>query len=1029
MSQSGFKPISSAHFSGMTLKTKIVLMLLGFGLFPILVAYPIVMTQMDKVSDAELKGRESLAQTVGEIIDRNLFERYGDVQAFATNPVAVELANWNNMSATNPLIQAMNRYMANYGVYHMMMLVDMQGKPVAVSSVDNEGRKINTNELYNQSFRDASWFKRAVAKRFTSGKTLTGTVVEQPQYNPFIAEIFKEDGYIMPFAAPVYEAGDKMVGVWVNFLDFDVIDNIVAHVYGKEKAQGMDATEITLIDPKGNVLIDYDPAKLSNGIYKRDPDVIGKLNIAEKGTLSAQEAIKGTHGSMVEMHSQKNIKQAVGYAHTEGVYDFPGMDWSVLIRTPESEAFATYNSIKMALEIIGGVAVVSITLFGFIIGRRASRPLRKSVEIMQALSQGDTSMKIDAPTSQDEIGQMVQTLGTLHDSVTNNMRLQVALAKVSSCVMMADADNKIFYMNDALVEMMRTVEPELKKFMPNFSADGIIGSNIDKFHKNPSHQKGMVEKMNGPLKTTIQIGECVFGLIANPVFNKEGKRIGTVVEWQEGTARAQVEAITRSQAVIEFQMDGHIVMANENFLNALGYTLPEIRGKHHSMFVDAAYKASVEYKQFWEALNRGEYQAGEFRRIGKGGKELWIQASYNPIMGLHGRPVRVVKYATDITQMVITRTENEKGMNEAVRVLQDIAAGDLTQTMKENYVGTFNDIKKALNATVQKLTDTVVQIKEASGAVGSASAEISAGSADLSQRTEQQAASLEETAASMEELTGTVKQNSQSAEEASKISASARELANKGGEVVKRAVAAMGEIEKSSKKVSDIIGVIDEIAFQTNLLALNAAVEAARAGDAGKGFAVVASEVRSLAGRSASASKEIKSLIIESGNQVQAGAALVNEAGNSLVEIVSANNEVNTLVSNIANATKEQSVGIGEINTAVAQMDEATQQNAALVEENTAAAQSLVDQATQLNKLVSFFQIDSGAESAPVAKDSAASRQSLTQSLNALGKSSKALANGARAALNTGRVPPAMMKKATGTGNGTVPHKDNWEEF
>jgi methyl-accepting chemotaxis protein len=242
--------------------------------------------------------------------------------------------------------------------------------------------------------------------------------------------------------------------------------------------------------------------------------------------------------------------------------------------------------------------------------------------------------------------------------------------------------------------------------------------------------------------------------------------------------------------------------------------------------------------------------------------------------------------------------------------------------------------------------------------VNSASSEISAGSNDLSQRTEQQASSLEETAASMEEITGTVRQNSENARNANQLSAEARDVAERGGKVVGDAVSAMTTIEKSSQKISDIISVIDEIAFQTNLLALNAAVEAARAGDAGKGFAVVASEVRSLAGRSASASKEIKALIMESSGQVKIGAELVNQAGRTLEGIVESVKKVAEIISDIANASAEQSTGIDEINAAISQMDEMTQQNAALVEENTAAAQSLVQQSQALESVMNFFKLN-----------------------------------------------------------------------
>ena len=473
----------------------------------------------------------------------------------------------------------------------------------------------------------------------------------------------------------------------------------------------------------------------------------------------------------------------------------------------------------------------------------------------------------------------------------------------------------------------------------------------------------------------------------------------TATKLQNVDYSAQLAAISKSQAVIEFTPEGTILSANENFLTTLGYTLEEIKGKHHSLFVDASYRTTNDYLQFWANLYRGEYQAGEFKRIAKGNREVWIQASYNPILDLNGKVFKVVKYATDITQMVLTRTENEAGMNEAVSVLTEVSNGNLTQPMVGDYKGTFADIKKAVNATVDKLIETVVSIKESASSVNSAAGEIASGSADLSMRTEQQASSLEETAASMEEITGTVRQNSNNA--------------SKGGRVVEEAVLAMRSIEKSSQKISDIIGVIDEIAFQTNLLALNAAVEAARAGDAGKGFAVVASEVRALAGRSASASKEIKTLINESAGQVKTGAQLVNQAGETLKGIVGSVKQVAGIVSEIASASVQQATGIDEINSAVTQMDEATQQNAALVEENTAAAQSMLEQARNLDALISFFKVDE-SDTTPAIVHKAPAKPALATVKPAMKK------------------PAAKMlvaAKKTASANNGKSYDHGWEEF
>jgi len=303
-----------------------------------------------------------------------------------------------------------------------------------------------------------------------------------------------------------------------------------------------------------------------------------------------------------------------------------------------------------------------------------------------------------------------------------------------------------------------------------------------------------------------------------------------------------------------------------------------------------------------------------------------------------------------------------KVMNDLVTMLSSLAEGDLMQRISGSYQGMFGTLKDRANTTAETLSSTVSGITAAVKEVTNAAAEISTSTTDLSQRTEEQAASLEETSASMEEMSGTVKSNAENAQRANQLAAGAREVADRGTAVVADTVEAMGRIEKSSSKITAIIGVIDEIARQINLLALNAAVEAARAGEAGRGFAVVASEVRSLAQRSSQAAKDISDLISNSSAQVKDGADLVNRTGESLKEIVDAIRKVADIVGHIATASAEQSTGIDQINKALTQMDEVTQQNSALVEENAATAKTLEEQAEAMTRQVTFFRIDGGAQ-------------------------------------------------------------------
>lgn len=424
----------------------------------------------------------------------------------------------------------------------------------------------------------------------------------------------------------------------------------------------------------------------------------------------------------------------------------------------------------------------------------------------------------------------------------------------------------------------------------------------------------------------------------------------------------QLAAINKSQGVIEFGLDGVVLNANQNFLQVLGYTLDEVKGKHHGMFVDPAFRQSVEYKVFWERLGRGEYDAGQYKRIGKNGQDVWIQASYNPIMDADNKPFKVVKYATDITEQVNSANALKLAVEQVQSVVKAAVDGDLTQRVPmSGKSGMLELLCSGINDVVNTMSDILSQIKGAADEISTGANEISIGNSDLSSRTEQQAANLEETASSMEELTSTVKLNADNAKQANVLAEKASSVAIGGGELIQQVVVTMSSINESSQKIADIIGVIDGIAFQTNILALNAAVEAARAGDQGRGFAVVASEVRTLAQRSANAAKDIKGLISDSVKKIESGNTLVGKSGETMKEIVGAIKRVNDIMAEIAAASAEQSVGIEEISTAVAQMDEMTQQNAALVEEAAAAAESLQSQAEQLTRRVAGFRLSEDA--------------------------------------------------------------------
>jgi len=553
------------------------------------------------------------------------------------------------------------------------------------------------------------------------------------------------------------------------------------------------------------------------------------------------------------------------------------------------------------------------------------------------------------------------------------VRLSGTVEGAKTSIMMIDRDFVVTYANKSTIDMLTEYEDTLREVFPAFKVADLIGANIDQFHKNPAHQRKLLaDPANLPYNTDIEVGPLSFNLNVTAIMDADGDYIGTALEWANNTEaknivaeyEGQLTAIDKAMGVISFNMDGTIIEINENFLNVVGYRKDEVIGQHHRMFAEPSLASSSEYTEFWAKLNRGEFDSGEYKRIAKGGRVVWLQASYNPILDINGVPVKVIKYASDVTAQKNLQVTIENVLETTAKVMNAMAEGDLTQSFDGEYEGEFALLQSAINETVEKMLSIVVEINETAVSIGTGASEITRGNVDLSQRTEEQASSLEETASSMEELTSTVRQNSDNAAQANQLASSAREQAEKGGSVIKKAIDAMAAISTSSKKVTDIIGVIDEIAFQTNLLALNAAVEAARAGEQGRGFAVVASEVRNLAQRSAAAAKEIKELINDSGEKVKEGSMLVDESGRTLEDIVTGAKKVGDIISEIAAAGAEQTSGIGQVNTAISQMDEMTQQNAALVEEAAAASESLDEQGKSLQRMMEFF--DVGEESTQV---------------------------------------------------------------
>ncbi|CAK0772658.1 methyl-accepting chemotaxis protein [Gammaproteobacteria bacterium] len=570
--------------------------------------------------------------------------------------------------------------------------------------------------------------------------------------------------------------------------------------------------------------------------------------------------------------------------------------------------------------------------------RATQRALTTALRHCEEMTNGCFDQRIEAK-GRDEIARLMLALKSMQIKLAFDMndarrqtdaalRVQTALDNVSTNVMIADPDGNLIYLNRAVIEMMAHAEADIRKDLPRFTARDLVGRNIDEFHVNPAHQRLLLKNLHANYEAHLTIGGRNFDLVANPVFNAQGVRLGSVVEWTDCTEMKRVQ------------------------------------------------------NEVKEMVNTA--QAGDLtRRIDLAGKDGFLR-----------------NLAESLNQLLETV---EGAVSDTVNALECMARGDLTIRINNTYGGEFARIRENTNITTQQLGTLAGDIRSAAEAINSASREISIGNMDLSKRTEQQAASLEETGATMEELTSTVKQNASNASQANQFAQGARDVAERGGELVGQVVRTMSAITESSTKIADIISVIEGIAFQTNILALNAAVEAARAGEQGRGFSVVAAEVRSLAGRSATAAKEIKSLIDASTTQVNNGSRLVGQAGQTMGDIVQAVKRVTDLMAEISAASNEQSKGIEQVNQAISQMDEVTQQNAALVEEAASASESLQEQAEQLLTAVSKFKLE---ENTSVAKNP--SSQSSFPPVEKLEKSGKSLKS---QELSTRATPPPTVAK------------------
>jgi methyl-accepting chemotaxis protein-1 (serine sensor receptor) len=645
--------------------------------------------------------------------------------------------------------------------------------------------------------------------------------------------------------------------------------------------------------------------------------------------------------------------------------------------------------------------------------------------ISQGIAQGEQPFllelgTLDGPLRElcQEFNQVITLLGQRLNSglaaisanqalYDENLRVRKALDGASTNVMIADTNLDIVYMNEAVLAMLGQAESDIRKDLPNFDTRQLMGKNIDTFHKDPSHQRSMLAKLDKTYRTQISVGGRIFSLIANPVFNDSGERLGSVVEWADRTkeiaienevkaANAAAKLAAAESLRVKRALDGastnvmiadtdlNIIYMNESVKEMLSLAESDIRKDLFSFNSSTLMGANIDsfhknpgHQRSMLAKLSNTYKT----QILLGGRTFSLIA--NPVFSDDGerlgsvvewsdrtKEVAIEREMSEIVQAVINGELHKRmdlvgksgffqtlgeginriaevidtSLNDVIRVVQCLARGDLTQTIVADYPGVFGTTKDSLNQTIISLTNIVTEVRSASDNLSSASEQVSATAQSISQSSSEQASSMEETSASIEQMSASINQNTDNAQVTDGMASKAAKEAVEGGEAVKLTVDAMKQIAKR-------IGIIDDIAYQTNLLALNAAIEAARAGDHGKGFAVVAAEVRKLAERSQVAAQEI-------GELASSSVDMAEKAGRLLDQMVPSINKTSDLVQEISAASAEQSTGVSQINIAMNQLSQVTQQNASCSEQLAATAEEMSSQAEQLQLAMEFFTLE-----------------------------------------------------------------------
>lgn len=679
-------------------------------------------------------------------------------------------------------------------------------------------------------------------------------------------------------------------------------------------------------------------------------------------------------------------KSSVGYIHP---LSFLGVTWALAVTENTAELYAPIAKMQRTFFYYAATLLTVTLVLSILLSRNITNPLSRVGDAMGGIARKKFDTQVIDTGRGDEIGSIAKTLedfrkslqaaeGTAREAAYKGAGFDVSGAAMLVC----DPDLNVTYVNRSMKQLVKNKRDDFLSAVPEIDSEKLTDLNMRVFEDVIGIKMAEVvvpEKL--PLRKKLRVGDSFIGLLFDAVHNLEGELVGYVGEWRDQTFQMSSEvirkAIDSSQGRLELKLDKSVKFANDILSSTLGVDEKDLIGLAGDTLL--THLDSAKNTEFWQNAINGDTSFGTFR-IAHNGTERLLEGSFSPLPDENGRTGGYLLIATDVTEQRAAVTAAEARQREMVEAqnlvvehlrlgLERLSKRDLSTQIDVEFSEENERLRADFNRAVMALSETIANIATRTETINGESASISSAVEDLSNRTEAQASALEKTATALDGITASIKSAAESAGSAASLAEDTRENAISSGKVVKETVSAMDEIEESSAEMLDIISVIDDIAFQTNLLALNAGVEAARAGEAGRGFAVVASEVRALAQRSSEAAKKINELITSSGQQVSRGANLVTQTGKVLQEIITSVAEISDKVRAIADSADKQSNGLLEINSSISQLDGSTQQNAAMVEETTAASHLLKKEASAMSEEATKFTLRSEKTSRDTERD------------------------------------------------------------